>query len=425
MLYCGDTTIFRGVKLRTIYFDKNIPKILAVKALKPLSDGIVFSPIAPARLANVPEPDLPGPRWLRLRNILSGICASDIALLFVDTDPKVSAAALPGLQRMYLGHEVVSEVTEVGPDVTRFKVGDRVIMHTRFFGNNCLTLEIEPPCQSCAAGNRILCENASLDLAPRGVGGGWGDGYTGHEAEIYAVPDVFSDEQALMVEPLSVGVHSVLRHPPQPGEHVLVVGCGIVGLNIIQALRALVPDCCITAIARHDHQAQAAERLGAEKILRGAPSYEEIAELTGGKAYAGMLGSRILLGGFDVVYDSIGSSATLQDSLRWARARGAVVLAGSKIAPLHLDLMPVWYQEVTLYGIYAYGREQWQGRAVDTYQLTMELLDAGKLSIEGLITHRLPLSQWREAIQTACDKSSGSIRVIFDFGLESAYQASR
>ena len=404
--------------MRTIYFDKDIPKILAVKALKPLSSDVVFTPISPTRLEDVPEPQLPGPRWVRLCNKVCGICASDLAFLYADTDPKIGAAALPGVERFYLGHEAVSEVTEVGPDVTRFTVGDRVLMHTHFYGANCLTQEIEPPCRSCAAGNYLLCENASLNLAPRGIGGGWGDGYTAHEVQIYPVPDDFSDDEAMMVEPLSVGVHSVLRRMPEPGEHVLVLGCGIVGLNIIQALRALAPGCRITAIARYDHQAQTAKRLGADEILRGEPSYEDIARVTGGKAYEGMLGSRMLLGGFDIVYDSVGSSQTLQNSLRWARARGAVVLSGSKLAILQLDLMPVWYQEVDLFGVYAYGREHWRGRVVDTFQLTMELLREGKLTIEGLITHRLPLQQWREAINTARDKSSGSIRVVFDYGLE-------
>ena len=131
--------------MRTIYFDKDVPKVLAVKALKPLTSNIVFSPVSPTRVEDVPEPDLPGARWVRLRNKVCGICASDLSFLYVDTDPKIGTAALPSMQRFYLGHEVLSEVTEVGPDVTRFKVGDRAMMYTRFKGHNCLTQESAVP----------------------------------------------------------------------------------------------------------------------------------------------------------------------------------------------------------------------------------------------------------------------------------------
>jgi threonine dehydrogenase-like Zn-dependent dehydrogenase len=58
------------------------------------------------------------------------VCATDLTLLFVRADPRISVAALPGLSRFYLGHEVVSEVVETGPGVTAMRVGERVIMDT-------------------------------------------------------------------------------------------------------------------------------------------------------------------------------------------------------------------------------------------------------------------------------------------------------
>lgn len=401
--------------MRTVFFDRNIPKVLAVKALKPLTADIVFSRLSPARLAEVPEPELPGPRWVRLRNKVCGICASDLTFLYADVQPQIGPAALPNQERRYLGHEVVSEVIAVGPDVTRFKVGDRAMMYTRFHGPNCLTQEIDPLCRLCAEGQYLLCENATLNLAPPGIGGGWGDGYTAHETEIYPVPDDLSDDQAAMVEPLAVGLHAVLRRPPQAGDRVLVLGCGIIGLNVIQALRALVPDCHISALARYEHQAAAARRLGADEVLDGQGGYEALALATGAKAYQGLLGSRMLLGGFDVIYDNVGSGKTIQDCLRWSRARGAVVVTGLKLAPLHLDLTPLWFQEVDLIGVNTLGRETWEGRQVDTFELAIELLRQEKLTIAGLITHRFGIEQWREAVHTARDKRSGAIKVVFDY----------
>jgi threonine dehydrogenase-like Zn-dependent dehydrogenase len=398
--------------VRTIYVDKHIPRMLAVKAIRPVWPAVVFSAVSPARYAELPEPALPGPGWIRLRNRQCGICATDLALLFVDVDPAIAPAALPGHRRLYLGHEVVGHVTEAGSGVTRLRVGDRVIMDSRFHGATCLSQEIVPPCRHCAEGNRARCENQSAGVGPRGVGGGWGDGFTAHETEVYPVPDDLSDDQAMMVEPLSIGLRAALRCAPGPGERALVLGSGTVGLNTVQAVRAVSPGGHITAAARHPGQARMARRLGADEVIEGEDGYLATARITGARLYRGPLGNRTLLGGFDVVYDCVGSARTLQDSLRWTRAGGTVVMVGIKLAPLQLDLSPVWHQEVQLTGVCGHGVDPWDGRSRHTYDVAIDLLRQGRLTIDGLLTHRFPLSRWREGIAAARDRRGGAIRVV-------------
>jgi len=332
-------------------------------------------------------------------------------------DPRVSPAALPGTGRIYLGHEVVGEVTEIGSDVTTLKVGDRVIFEST--EPNCFNQESKPLCRQCGKGNHILCENSSLGRGLRGVGGGWGDSFTAHETAVYRVPVELSDETALMIEPLSAGVRTALRCLPQPDQRVLVVGSGMIGLAVVEAVRALSPDCHITAMARYRQQVEMARKLGADEVIGREDPYAAAARITGGKLYTGKFKNRMILGGFDVVFDCVGSGKTLQDSLRWARAGGTVVLAGVNLKPMHLDLTPIWYQEVSLMGLYAHGVEEWEGIRQSTYELTIDLLLKNKLLIEGLITHRFPLERWRTAVGTAKDKRSGAIKVILDFGLDS------
>lgn len=404
--------------MRAIYFEKNIPKGLLVKALKPIWPGVVFSPLSITHYEDMIEPELPGPRWVKVQNRQCGICASDLSLLFVEAEPFVMQAALPGNERIYLGHEVLGTVTQAGPGVTRVKVGDRVIMDTHFFEPTCLSQEIDPPCRHCAQGNYKLCENASAEIGPRGVGGGWGDGFTAHETEIYPVPDDLSDDQAMMIEPISTGLRAALRRTPKPGEHALIVGSGILGLNTLQCVRAISPKCHITAMARYPQQAQAARRLGADEVVMGENGYQATTRITGAKLYEGMFGNTMLLGGFEVIYDCVGSAQTLHDSLRWAQAGGAVVMLGYKLSRLKLDLNPIWYQEVDLIGLYAHGVEKWNGETWRTYDLVIDLLRQGKLTVDGLITHRFPLSQWRQAIKAASDKRNGTIKVVFDYALE-------
>jgi threonine dehydrogenase-like Zn-dependent dehydrogenase len=137
---------------------------------------------------------------------------------------------------------------------------------------------------------------------------------------------------------LSVGLHAALRRLPQPGERALVVGCGTIGLAVVEALRVLSPRSHITAMARYPQQVQMARVLGADEVIVHEEPYAAIARITAGKLYTGAFGSRMILGGFDVVYDCVGTGRTVQDSLRWTRAGGAVVLTGISLGRMHVDL---------------------------------------------------------------------------------------
>jgi threonine dehydrogenase-like Zn-dependent dehydrogenase len=403
--------------MRAIYFDKAIPRALVTKALRPLWPGVVWSPLSPSGVEQVPDPPLPGPQWLRVRNRQCGICATDLSLLYVRADPRIAPAALPGIRRIYLGHEAVGEVNEVGPAVDRFRVGDRVVIEARPVGSpNCHTQEIDPPCRFCARGDTRLCENGSLGKGPLGAGGGWSDSYTAHQSEVWPVPDDLNDDQASLIEPMAVAVHGVLRRPPAPGDRVLILGAGIIGLLTLQAVKALAPQAHVTVLVRYAHQGQAAKRLGADEVMSDRGDiYAKSAEITGAKYYRGQFNRGMLLGGYDILYDCVGDRSTLRDSLRLARAGGAVVLVGISLNPLSLDTTPVWFQEVDLVGAKTFGMEALNGRTLHTFDLVIEQLREGALSASGLITHRFPFLQYRRAVATASNKRSGSIKVTLTF----------
>ena len=396
--------------MRTIYVERSIPKILAVRGLKKRWPDVVFSPLSPARMHRIETPPLPGPRGIRARNIQCGVCATDLSLLYSDADVKASLVALPGNDRMYLGHEVVSEVVEVGAEVRQVEVGDRVVLDTCFKANSCESQGISPACRHCGEGNFYLCENACAGRGDQGIGAGFGDGYTCHEAEVVKVPEGVSDDQAMLAEPFTVGMRAALRSPPEPGQRVMVLGAGIIGLATAACIKALEPDCHLSVVARYAHQAEAARCAGADEVIEG-DVYEATARITGAKLYTGMLDNRMLLGGFDVVHDCVGSGESLTDCLRWAAAGGAVVLVGAKIGPVTADLTPVWSQEVGLIGSYAHGMEQHQGRRISTYNLVFEMFESGALRSDGLITDRFPLDRWQQAVKKTTDKRSGVIKV--------------
>lgn len=403
----------------TSTLELNITKVIPTRILGLAWRGAYFSSLAPLQVKNLPRQQLASrnSNWVRVHNRLAGICGSDLHLVFVDGDLRIAPAALPAHEYSYPGHEVVGEVIEIGEQVQNLRVGDRVVLQS---GPNCLSAGVQPPCTACATGNYNLCENGDLP-GPGQIGGGWSEEMLVHEQQLFRIPDQMEDEQAVLLEPTAVALHAVLRRLPRAGEKVLIVGAGTIGLLTLQVARALAPQAEISVIARHSFQVEQATRLGAAHILYGHDSYERIEKVTGGKLYTGMLGNKMLLGGYDVIYDTVGTRQTVHDSLRWARARGTVVIVGVNLRHMKLDLSPVWHQEVDLIGTMGHGVEHWPP-ATDqqrpTFAIAADLITNGLIHPEKLITHRFALSNYREALQTAADKkSSRAIKVIFDAAL--------
>jgi 2-desacetyl-2-hydroxyethyl bacteriochlorophyllide A dehydrogenase len=397
----------------------NIKKVLPTRLLGPFWRGAYFSSLAPLQVKNLPRQSLThgNKNWVRVHNRLAGICGSDLHLVFADGDLRIAPAALLARELSYPGHEVVGEVVEIGEDVQDLHVGDRVVLQS---APNCLSAGVQSPCRSCSEGHYNLCENVNFP-GPQQIGGGWSEEMLLHEQQLFAIPEEMDDEQAVLLEPTAVALHAVLRRPPQPGEKVLIVGAGTIGLLTLQVIHALAPQAEISVLARHDFQVEQATRLGATRILYSNDSYESVKKATGAKLYTGMFGNKMLLGGYDVIYDTVGSKQTIHHNLRWARAGGTVIIIGVSLHLLKLDLSPIWHQEVNLIGTTGHGTENWpvgttQKRS--TFALASDLITNGLIHPEKLITHRFALSNFREALQTANDKKgSRAIKVIFDAAL--------
>jgi threonine dehydrogenase-like Zn-dependent dehydrogenase len=400
--------------MRTMILDLSIPAVLLTRLLGRLWGGAYFAPISPLKLVSMHDPPLPAPDWVRVRNQLCGICGSDLHQLFVDASLDVAPVALPSHRRVYLGHEMVGEVVEVGSAVSDFHVGDRVVRWGR--AEDCRARGRAELCPACARGHRVLCQVASEPREHHPIGGGFGDTFITPASTLLPVPDDLTDEQAIFAEPAAVAIHAAWRRPALAGERVLVVGCGPIGFLLIQVLRALQPACEISAVAQFPWQAEMALAYGAQHVfLSSDDGFAQTARLTGAKLYEGRAGNRMLLGGFDLIFDVVGTADTLNDALRWTRAGGTVVLVGVNLHRMELDVTPIWYQEVDLVGAIGHDVVTWEGEALSTFELGMRWMGTGKLDSRQLLTHRFPLDAYREAFTTALDKRTyRSIKVAFE-----------
>jgi threonine dehydrogenase-like Zn-dependent dehydrogenase len=181
-------------------------------------------------------------------------------------------------------------------------------------------------------------------------------------------------------------------------------------------VRILQPECEIYAVAQFHWQAEMALAYGADQtFLSSDDGYEEVARLTGAKLYGSRTDNRMLMGGFDAVFDVVGVASTLNDALRWTRAGGTVVLVGVNLHRMKLDVTPVWYQEVDLIGAVGHDVVTWEGESVSNFELAMRWMEVGKLDCANLLTHRFPLDAYRQAFAVAMDKAQyRSIKVALE-----------
>lgn len=375
------------------------------------------------RLRDVPEPALPRGDWVRLRTILGGICGSDLSLISLRNHPATFLQRFASFPAV-LGHENVSIIEQIGPDVRNWRVGQRVCVDPCL---SCAPRAVQPICPQCAAGKPSLCDNVDRGTLPPGLiiglnsrtGGTWSRSFVAHESQLFAVPDDIPDEIAILTDPVACSLHAVLRRPPQPGESVLITGAGIVALAVMASIRALGRDNSVTCVVRHAFQRDLMLRFGATdarihpRSWSNARRHDDIASVVRGRRIEARFGNQMLIGGFDLTYDCVGSGPGLSDAMKWTRPRGTVVAVGtSQIAVV--DTTPLWFTELNLVGCNGRAIEELDGRRLHTYQLVFELIRSGKLRLDGLLTHRFRLADYRAAFQTIATRGrAGLVKAAF------------
>jgi len=414
--------------VRAVRFDVTIPGFLLGKGLGRVTESVLFGRLSGLRLAEVAEPRLPGRDWVRLAVCKAGICGTDIGNLTFSASPAMEPfGSFPAV----LGHEILARVTEVGPDVRSVETGQRVVVDPLV---SC-TMRGHPGedvCPSCADGWANTCARAGEEGALQIDGhalrrgttlgyhadlpGGWGERVIAHESQLHPVDDALDDRTAVLVEPLSVGMHAVLQMRPWGSGPVLVVGSGPIALGTIWALRAAGYEGALVAQIKRSHEAAIARALGASEVVSPGDEARQALVDTGASAYMPIVGAEVYAGGgFPLIFDCVGSRESLHQSLRYASARGRIVILGCAAEIRKLDLTFVWAHEITVRGFVCYGHEAWEGGRAHTFRITHDLLVRSGAPVSDMVTHVFPLRQYRSALSVAANRRrSGSIKVLLD-----------
>ena len=381
----------------------------------------------PMRLQDLERPTLLRDDWCVAKTRLTGICGSDAKMVFMDFgDDFGDDGALNGFFTFptVFGHEVVADVVEVGPAVTTLEVGQRVVLNPWL---SCGPRGIDPPCPSCQDGDYSLCWHFTQGPIAAGIHtgtskdapGGFADYLPAHESMLIPVPDDLSDEVAVIGDPFAVSLHSVTRHPPPAGGKVLVYGAGALGSSAVAILKALYPDVEVMAVARWPAQAALARGLGATVVdpFPVEQLLEEAAAWSGGvlNKFEGATLPMAHPGGFDVVYNTVGTAQTAEIGVRLLKQRGTMVKSGVH-APERWEWSPLYFKEISWVGSNAFGVEEVDGVRMHGIAQYLRLASEGRIDLKGMLTHTFRLEDWIEAFTVlANQEESGAIKVAFDF----------
>lgn len=406
--------------MKAIVYDFSLLRFLAMTVGGTLTKRTLWSPVSPVKLKDVPEPTLPNEDWVIIKTKMSGFCASDMsAIMMADSPTMTPFASFPFI----LGHENAGVIYQRGANVSGFSEGDRVAVNP---GLSCEARGMEEMCPTCQRGDYSACENMAEGVVAKGVntgystetGGGWSPYFRAHKSQLFKINGV-SDEEGIMLDPFCSSLHPVMQHFPKDDDTVLVIGAGPLGLSAVQALRGLGSPCQIIVLEKSALASERAKKAGADRVISSTESgrtvYDIIGEITNAKVYKPIMGDQILMGGVNIVYDTVGHAKTMGMSLRLL-ATGGIYSCIGLAAVEKLDLTPLWLKKLTIAGTLGYGTEDYNGKPTKTWDVALDLVRKKKVDLGKYVTHRFSLDEYREAIKVNVYKEKyKAVKTVFVF----------
>lgn len=332
-------------------------------------------------LVDMPIPEV-GDEELLVQVKACGICGSDIHGWDGSTGRRVPP--------LVMGHEAAGIVAAVGKSVKGFAKGDRVTFDSTVSCGRC---------PSCKQGRINLCENRQV----LGVScnefrrhGAFAEYVLVPQNIAYQLPAEFPFEHAALIEAVSIAVHATNRTPVKLGDTAVVIGSGMIGLLVIQAIR-LAGCAKVIAIDLENSKLEIAKTLGADVGLnpKECDVIKEVMALTGGK-------------GADVALEVVGASGTVQTAIQCTRRGGSITLVGNLSPNIEIPLQAIVTRELSIYGSCASNGE---------YPECIELMRRGAIKVQPLITAIAPLEDGPKWFERLYGGEKGAMKVILQPGV--------
>ena len=324
------------------------------------------------REIDIPEP-AEGEVLVKIKRI--GVCGSDIHV-YHGTHPYTS---YPVTQ----GHEVSGKIVKCGAKVTDLHEGQKVLIEPQVFCGNCYP---------CLHGKYNLCEN--LKVMGFQTTGTASEYFATDASKITPLPEDMSYDEGAMMEPLAVTVHAAKRFPDVKGADCVVLGCGPIGILLIQTLKAFGAK-KVMATDVSDKRLALAKELGADVTVNTK-------ENDFGKALTDTFGPDKA----DVIYDCAGNDTTMNDAIQNARKGSTIILVAVFGKMANVDLAKLNDSELDLNTTMMYRHEDF----VDAIRLVNE----GKIKLQPMMSKHFAFADYLEAYRYIDDNRETTMKVLID-----------
>jgi threonine dehydrogenase-like Zn-dependent dehydrogenase len=412
-----DTT---ELKMPALIFEMKLGKLIKAYLRGKRNISGYWKRGGPVSVKQVPIPSLVAEDWVLVKTVYCGICGSDMKELTLNgarDNPLRSLITFPQI----LGHEPVGIIEQIGKNVTRVKIGDKVAISPWF---PCKPRGISSECSRCQSGDYTHCQNFQKGNLPIGMHlgttkcfGGFAPYISIHESQCFLIPQGISFDQTVLADPFGVAFHSLLILDPTKESNILVYGLGVIGLLTIMILKKILKVENIIAVGRYQFQKELAIELGAKHVFlsTGEALIEEIANFLNIELFIPEHGLKWSMEGVDGIVDTIGSSETFEIGIRILKIQGRLVFLGVS-TPKRCENTPHYFKELEIIGSNSYSIEHFEGKTAHALEFLMEFLTKKLIDPSKLITHKLALKDYKNAFNLLANKSeSHAVKVLFDF----------
>ena len=331
--------------------------------------GQIYEPYRVRFLERDVRPLRPDEILVKIR--ASAICGSDLHIAR-GLHPSVSLPAT-------IGHEFSGDVVEIGAAVTKINIDMRVTVEP------CIVCGA---CDACRHGEYGYCEH--INFIYRNGDGAMADYVIVKEDYVYELPSYLDYETGALIEPLAVATHAVRRANIRLGETVLIIGAGAIGMMVAAMCRKSgAAQIIISDLS--DHRLALAKKIGADITINSAREdlTDAISRLTKGK-------------GVDKSFECVGLETCFLQSIMTLKRNGLATIVGIYEHPeVTFPASRLVTHEIKIQGAQGY-----------CWDFPIALAAAKDIPLKTFITHRFPMNELQKALDTALDRSSGSIKII-------------
>lgn len=337
--------------------------------------ALVLTEYKKIELKEVPKPEIRSDEVL-VHVKAVGICGSDVHGMDGSTGRRIPP--------IIMGHEASGVIVGIGENITSWKIGDRVTFDSTIYKlddwytrNGHYNL----------SDNRMVMGVSCTDFKRDGAFAEY-VAIPGHI--LYRIPGNVSFEQAAMVEPVAVALHSINLSQAKINDAAVVFGSGMIGLFIIQLLKQA--GCRVIAVDVLPEKLEMAKQAGADHVFNSTSDdvAAEIRNLTSGR-------------GADLAFEAVGITPTIQTAIESLRKGGTLVLVGNLSPMIELPLQKVVTRELVVKGSCAINGE---------YPAVLDLISSGKVNVNDMMSAVAPLSEGASWFDRLYNKEKGLLKVI-------------